>query len=136
MKLVVPREYDGYSNGQQHIDDDEFAELLGADMVQANWNVDGNKLLGPGIGTGMRETCFVPTYEETKIQNAKEDEFFYVHHDRESSPFNNKMRTIKEEEEGHYSGGSDTGYFSNEEGFNDRSQFNSDEEEEFESRKQ
>ena len=57
-------------------------------------------------------------------------------HERDNSPFNKKMRTIKEEDEGKFSG-SDTGYFSNEDDFNNRDEhYDSDEEEEYRKRKQ
>jgi hypothetical protein len=45
------------------------------------------------------------------------------------------MKTIKEEDEGKFSG-RDTGYFSNEEDFNNRDDHDADEEEEYNKRKQ
>ena len=69
----------------------------------------------------------MPTYEENKNDD---DDYFKVQYDRDSSPYHAgcKMKTIKEEEEGKFSG-SDTGYFSNEEEeFNNR-----DDEEDYDS---
>ena len=61
----------------------------------------------------------MPTYEENK--DNEDDGYFKVQYDRDNSPYaGNKMKTIKEEEDGKFSG-SDTGYFSNEdEEFNNR----------------
>jgi hypothetical protein len=115
---------------QKQLDDDEFAELLnGGDMIQPKWNIDSNL-------TG-RETQFVPTYEENKDDD-DENDYFKVQYDRDSSPYNNKMRTIKEEDEDRRSNGSDTAYFSpdNEDDFNNRDdQYDSEEEKQYEKRR-
>lgn len=67
------------------------------------------------LGGGLRETQFVPTYEE---QKEEDDGFFKVYHDKDHG----KMMTIKEEDEDKRSNGSDTAYFSpeHEHDFNDR----------------
>ncbi len=54
-------------------------------------------------GGGLRETQFIPTYEESK----DDDDCFKVYHDRDNSPFRGKMNVIHEEDEDHKSNGSD-----------------------------
>lgn len=100
-------------------------------MVQPNWNIEGHNMNHHNNGE-LRQTQFVPTYEDNKDED---DSFFKVQYDRDNSPFNaNKMRTIKEEDEGKFSG-SDTGYFSNEEDFNNRDHDEDAAEEEYNKRR-
>jgi hypothetical protein len=65
---------------QKQLDDDEFDQLLnggGNDLVQPSWNIQGS-------AGGLRETQFVPTYEESKDED---DGYFKVYHDKDNSPF-------------------------------------------------
>jgi hypothetical protein len=124
MKLMMPSSQDyGVCGGQRELDDDELNELLngkdeqiipGAGLVQANWNVSGQVSTG-----GLRETTYVPT-----ATTGFEDDYdgYQVQYDNGGKKKNNKMGTIREEaEENKSGGGSDTGYFSHEEGdFNSR----------------
>jgi len=74
----------------------------------------------------------VPHYEENKEDNDDDNvECFKVQYHRDNSPFNNKMKTIKEEDEDRRSNGSDTAYFSpeHEAEFNDRDDHDDSDEE-------
>lgn len=92
------------------------AGIPGAGLVQANWNVRESASMG------TRETMYVPT-------TGFEDDYdnYKVEYDN-GGKRKQKMGTIREEAEEHKSGGggSDTGYFSHEEGdFNSRDQYDS-----------
>lgn len=125
--------------GQRALNDDEFEDLLNggsnhsSDYVQPTWNISRDG--------GLRDTQYVPTFEESKRGEDDEDgdgEIFKVHHDqnyRGRGGKRNKMNTIKEEqEEDRKSDGSDTAYFSPDADINERDEDSEEEDETYEER--
>lgn len=80
--LVIPKTDDEGPRNQQHVNDDEFNELMGG-VVQVGWNIKDTNT------TTTRTTEFVPVHE-TSYNNKKEFlKVMEVHED--------KMQTIKEQ---------------------------------------